>query len=225
MIGIIIPAMNLAMPAALYLVIDALMVLVAAGIALSLRPWRALVGGPPWPWIAMWAAMPLLWALDRHAPVPLALPLSGASMLVLLAGWPLAVLAMLPAAVVTMLFAPASAMEALHRLAWLGIVPATLALLLGAAWRRWLPHHLFVYILGRGFFGTFIAVVLPASVPMALGGGPAGSATGDLLIARVLAAFAEATLTGMATAILVAYHPQWLATYADRLYLPPAPRE
>ena len=76
--------------------------------------------------------------------------------------------------------------------------------------------------LGRGFFGTFIAVVLPASL-IALGGGPAVSAAGDLLIARVLAAFAEATLTGMATAILVAYHPQWLATYADRLYLPPAP--
>lgn len=103
-------------------------------------------------------------------------------------------------------------------------MPATLALAIGAALRRWLPHHLFVYILGRGFFGTFIAVALSASVPMVLGAGPAGSASGDLLVARVLAGFAEAFLTGMATAILVAFRPQWLATYTDRLYLPPAPR-
>jgi uncharacterized membrane protein len=213
--------MNLVMHAGPAL-IDALMVLLAAGVAWSLRPWRVLSGGPPWPWIAMWGAMPWLWALDRYAPVPLALPLSGASMLVLLAGWPLAVLAMLPAAVITLWATPGSAAEALHKLAWLGVMPATLALLLGAALRRWLPHHLFVYILGRGFFGTFIAVVLPASV-LALGSGPVGSTTADLLIARVLAAFAEAFLTGMATAILVAFRPRWLATYADRLYLPPPP--
>ena len=48
--------------------------------------------------------------------------------------------------------------DGLHRLVWLGLVPGTLAMGLGAAVRRWLPHHLFIYILGRGFFVTAAAV-------------------------------------------------------------------
>jgi uncharacterized membrane protein len=36
----------------------------------------------------------------------------------------------------------------------------------------------------------------------------------------VLAAFGDAFITGMLVAIFVAFRPQWLATYTDRLYLP-----
>jgi len=38
-------------------------------------------------------------------------------------------------------------------------------------------------------------------------------------IAHWLIAWGDAFLTGMATAILVAYKPDWLATWSDRLYL------
>ena len=50
--------------------------------------------------------------------------------------------------------------------------------------------------------------------------GPVGTDDGDLLLARFLTASGEAFLTGMLVAIFVAYRPQWLATYADRIYLP-----
>jgi len=193
------------------------------GIAVSLRPWRALGhSGPPWPWVAAWAALPLLWGLDRWAGIPILTSMSGASMLVLLAGWPLAVLAMVPAAVVTALAGHVNAIEALHRLVWLGDVPATAALALGAALRRWMPHHLFIYILGRGFFGTFVAVTASAAAALLFHELPEGAAQRDMMIAHVLGGFGEAFLTGAITAILVAFRPQWLATYADRLYLPPA---
>ena len=36
---------------------------------------------------------------------------------------------------------------------------------------------------------------------------------------QVLAAWADAWLCGMITAIFVAYKPQWLATWSDHLYL------
>jgi hypothetical protein len=42
-------------------------------------------------------------------------------------------------------------------------------MLFGAGLRRWLPHHLFVYILGRGFFATALAV---ASAGALAAGGP-----------------------------------------------------
>lgn len=53
---------------------------------------------------------------------------------------------------------------------------------------------------------------MPASLTLAIGA----------LLRRFLPhhRFAEAFLTGMCVAIAVAYRPQWLATYSDRLYLP-----
>lgn len=201
--------------------LDLMLALAATAVAAALRPWRGVgAGGPPWPWLAWWAAMPALWGADRYAQVPLVQPLSGACLLMLMAGWPLAVLAMWPVAAVVMVLAGLDAAEALHRLVWLGLVPATLALGLGAAIRRWLPHHLFVYILGRGFFATAIAGTAAGALSVALHGVPGSLAPGDLALARFLAAWGDAFLSGMVVAIFVAFRPEWLATYADRIYLP-----
>lgn len=201
--------------------LDLMLALVATALALGLRPWRALPpGGPPWPWLAWWAVLPLLWGADRYAQVPLVQPLSGACLLMLMAGWPLAVLALLPVALVLTLLAGLDPAAGLHRLVWLGLVPATLALALGAGVRRWLPQHLFVYILGRGFFATAIAGSAAGLLSVALHGVPGGLQDGDLVLARFLAAWGDAFLAGMVVAIFVALRPQWLATFADRLYLP-----
>lgn len=203
------------------MLLDVLLLAVAVALALALQPWRALdAGGPPWPWLAWWAVLPLLWAADHVARIPIVQPLSGASLLVLLAGWPLAMLALVPAAVVMKLVGGMPWVEALHRLVWLGCVPGTLALLGGAAVRRWLPGHLFIYIMGRGFFTTWAAVALAGALALAVTGAPAGTDPGDLMLGRFLAASGEAFMTGMFAAIFVAFRPEWLATYSDRLYLP-----
>ena len=205
--------------------LNAALALVALGVALWLRPWRAVgAGGPPWPWLAVWAAMPLMWGIDRFAGVAVLQPLSLAPLLVLMAGWPLATLAFVPALLVTVLAGNIGWADGVHRLMWLGVAPAVLTLGIGAALRAALPHHLFIYILGRGFFGTFIASVLAGVAGLAMRSPPNGSAEDNLVIARVLNAFGEAFITGGFTAILVAFKPQWLATYSDRLYLPPPPR-
>ena len=39
------------------------------------------------------------------------------------------------------------------------------------------------------------------------------------LVARWLMAWGDAFTTGMLAAIFVAFRPQWLATWSDRLYL------
>lgn len=201
---------------------DAGTALAGIAVALALKPWRAAPSaGPPWPWLAAWAALPLLWSTDRLVAMPILQPLSGAPLLMLMAGWPLAVPAMVVAAALAALAGPLGLLEALHRLVWLGIVPATLALILGAALRRWLPRHLMIYILGRGFFATMLALAATAALALIADPPPQGTEIGDLLLARWLAAFGEATLTGMLVAIFVAFRPQWLATYSDRLYLPP----
>lgn len=192
----------------------------SVAVALWLRPWRQLgAEGPPWPWLMLAALLPLLWGLDQYG-TPLAQKLSGATLLVLFAGWPLAMLALAPAAIVTWLAGDLSWVESLHRLVWLGVVPATLTLTIGALVRHYLPKHIFIYIFGRGFIGAFIACVSAGGADLMLHSALLGTQPDDLMIARVLSAFSEAFLTGLCVAISVAYRPHWLATYSDRLYLP-----
>lgn len=201
--------------------LDILLGLGALALALALRPWRALTGGaPPWPALAWWLLMPVLWSADRLSAIPVLQPLAGSCLLMLMLGWPLAVLMLVPVAAATMLVGGLAPLEALSRGVWLGVVPATLAMLIGAALRRWLPHHLFIYILGRGFFATALAVAAAGTVAAALHVVPGGLSAADLMLARWLFAWGDAFITGMLVAIFVAFRPEWLATYADRIYLP-----
>jgi uncharacterized membrane protein len=197
----------------------------ALAVAASLRPWRMLPHrAPPWPWIAWWLMLPAFWTADRHAATPAAQALSGAGLLLLMTGWPLAVLAMAVAAVLALAIGGLEPAEALHRLAWLGIVPATIALAIGAALRRALSGHPFVYLLGRGFFATLVAEAGAGALAALLEGEPPGGlAVADVALARVLLAFGDALICGMLVAIFFAFRPHWLATYADRVWLPPPP--
>lgn len=204
--------------------LDLLLATAALALALALRPWRATVDGlPAWPALAYSAVLPLLWAADRFTAVRVLQPLSGACLLMLMLGWPLAVLLLVPVGLALALLADFSPPQALHRAVWLGLVPATLSMALGAALRRWLPHHLFVYILGRGFFATVIAGVAAGVLAGGLEDVPPGLSLSDLIIGRSLAAWGDAFLTGGLVAIFVAFKPSWLATYADRIYLPRKP--
>ncbi len=201
--------------------LDVMLGLLAVGLALALRPWRALVrSSPPWPALAWWAVLPLMWSLDAITGMPVLQPLSGVCVLLLMLGWPLAVLMLVPVGAVMALMADLGALDALHRTVWLGLVPATLAMGVGAAMRRWLPRHLFVYIMGRGFFATAMAVAGAGALAALLYGVPANLSLDDVLLARGLAAWGDAFLTGMLAAIFVAFRPDWLATYTDRIYLP-----
>lgn len=199
--------------------LNLLLAAMAVAVAGALRPWRVL-RGMPWPALAWWLLLPLWWSVDLLSAQPVLQPLAGSCLLMLMLGWPMAVLMLLPVAAGVVLLADASLAEALHRLVWLGLVPISLALGLGALLRRWLPHHLFVYILGRGFFATGVAVAGAGALSVLLNGTPAGVAPEDLVLARLLAASGDAFITGMLVAIFVAFRPHWLATYADRIYLP-----
>lgn len=217
------PDLVTALPAAPplgWIALNALLAALAVAIASWLRPWRCVgVQGPPWPWGMAWLAVLLLWA---GLPLGgLLRPISGIALLVLMAGWPLAVLAMAAAALLAALSAAQPWAEALQRLVWIGIVPATCVLGIGAAVRRWLPLHLFAYILGRGYVGTLLASLVAGAVLWAAQPAAPGVSGSDLVVANLLLATGEAGMCGTLLAILVVLRPQWLATYAERLYRAP----
>ncbi len=196
------------------------LVIVALAVALALRPWRALRGAQLLhPWFASLVLMPWLWAAQRFMPGGVAVQLSGACLMVLMLGWPLAVLSLVPIAALGAWLGGIAWPQALDHLAWNGIVTATLALAIGLATRRWLPRHPFVFIFGRGFLVTALATVLAGALSALVSPLPPGSELGSILLGHWLMAWGEAFATGMLVAIFVAFKPQWLATWSDARYL------
>jgi uncharacterized membrane protein len=197
----------------------------AALAALAFRPWSTL-RAPALrnPWVAAMVILPCLWGAQAMLPAAFPAQLSGACLLVLMFGWPLAVLTLLPVAAAGAWLGGGDLARAVELAAWNGVVPATAALAIGIATRRWLPKHLFVYILGRGFLGTALAVSFAGAVRLWLTPPVPGSDAVTQFTANWLIAWGEAFMTGAFTAIFVAFQPQWMLTYSDARYLPPPVR-
>lgn len=200
-------------------------IICALFVALMVKPWRLMAnGGLISPLLAALVITPWLWALPWLHRMPVQLQLSGACLITLMLGWPLAVPVLCAIAVIAGLIAPLTWAQQVDMTLWLGIVPATLSFGLGMAIRRWVPHNLFVYILGRGFLGTVLCMFVAGALAQWLGQPLAISVDPELaMVARWLLAWGDGFLTGMLVAIFVAFKPHWLATWSDEIYLPKKP--
>lgn len=202
------------------LTISSALLALALGAALWMRPWQFLRGGAlVSPLLGSLVVLPWLWALPWMHTMPLQLHWSLACLVLLMLGWPLAIPTLCVIALLAGLLGDQS-WEVMVMLAfWRGVLPATLALGLGAAIRRVVGPHLFVYVLGRGFLGA--AVCLFAASALLQWGSPTqpGLDKELSLVAHWLTAWGDAFITGMLTAIFVAFKPEWLATWSDTLYL------
>lgn len=188
-------------------------------VALGLKPWRMLSGALLTPALAAVALLPWLWLLPQKMPQGLQIQFSGASLLVLMLGWPLAVPVLCLVALAVWAIGHNEANTVLSQLVWIGLAPATFTMVLGVVLRRWLPPNPFVYTLGRGFLGTAVAVFLSGVLLEILHRLVGGAVQEQVLVARWLMAWGDAFLTGMFTAAFVAFAPQWLATWSDARYL------
>ena len=188
--------------------------------SLWLKPWRMLVGTELLtPLLATLVLLPWLWALPSLHHMPLQLHWSGAPLVTLMLGWPLAVLALVAVGITTTLISATSVDAAAALIVWQGLLPATFALLLGAALRRWVTHHPFVYVLGRGFLGSVLCIFAASLLAQWTGHELPNVSSGLSVIAFWLMAWGDAFITGMMCAIFVAFKPYWLATWSDQIYL------
>jgi uncharacterized membrane protein len=169
--------------------------------------------------LATLTILPWLWAWGGLSALPIALRWSGAPLAVLMLGWPIAVPLVTVAGLSTMLTAHNSLAQALSLTVWSGIVPATLVLVLGHGVRNAFGPHPVAYLLGRAFFVPMLALGVCGWGSAAMGPGLHG-ATADLQrIAIFLLAMGEAAWSCAIVSLLVAYRPQWLATWSEAMYL------
>lgn len=192
--------------------------------ALAVGPWRLLrahEGRVPLatPFLASLTVLPWLWSWPGLAALPLPLHWSGAPLVVLLVGWPLAIPVITLAGLATLLTVGHSPWEALSLTVWSGVLPATMVLALGYGVRKAFGPHPVAYMLGRAFFVPLLALAACGGLAALLTGGLAGNTRGLQTVAIGLLALGEASWTCAIASFLVAYRPQWLATWSDTLYL------
>ena len=196
------------------------LIALALAVALAFRPWRLLANtGLISPLLATLVITPWLWALPWLHRMPIQLQLSGACMVALALGWPLAVPVFCLIALLSGLLAPAPVEQLMADAFWLGVLPATFAMLLGALVRRYLGPNIFVYTLGRGFFTTVASVFAAALLSEWAGYSLPNTDPALTTIAHWLIAWGDGFMTGLLSAIFVAFRPLWLATWSDELYL------
>jgi len=218
---------------------EAALALIALAAALAARPWRLLASRQPlahethgapaalWtPLLTTLVLLPWAWALPTLHRMPLQLQWSGACLVLLMLGWPLAVPTLLAVGAIAALVSPGlGGWDALGIAVWQGVVPATLALLLGVVLRRLAGAgalagvRAFVYVLGRGFLGTALCLFVAGTLSQWSGHTLPGVGEQLSLVARWLMAWGDAVVTGMLCAVFVAFKPEWLATWSDDLYL------
>ena len=102
-----------------------------------------------------------------------------------------------------------------------GALPVAVTAVASRAARRWLPHNIFVYIMGNGFFASMLATAASVLAKFAVAAWLGSRAAAAYLAATPLLMFAEAFLTGTLIAVIVVYRPQWCSSFDDRVYLWP----
>jgi uncharacterized membrane protein len=179
-------------------------------------------------WLSLIVAMSVLWASNAWLEDGTVMHLLGATLVVTLFDWALALIAM--AAVTGMAAVIFDAPWQGIALTFLifGALPVAVSTLLQRAIIKWLPHNLFVFIVGQGFLSPAIAVTVTALAAVAshvaLTGGAMSVVPVGYAFSIFLLASGEAWFTGMSTALIAVYRPAWVTTYDVRRYRLGGPR-
>lgn len=173
-------------------------------------------------WCALVATIAVLWASNAWLDDGLVMHLLGATLIVTLFDWTLALIAM--AAITGMAAVVFDATWQGIGLTYLiyGVLPVVLSTLLQRGARAWLPHNLLTFILSQGFVSPALTVATvsaaAAGVQIAVAGGSLVVIPGGYGMNTLLLSLGEAWFTGMATTLIAVYRPAWVTTFDVRRY-------
>ncbi|WP_018420044.1 MULTISPECIES: energy-coupling factor ABC transporter permease [Paraburkholderia] len=198
-------------------------------LALWKKPFKRLQDGTlQHVWLAIIVAVSVLWASNAWLDDGTVMHLLGATLVVTLFDWGLALIAMaVVAGLAAVVFDAPWQGIALTFLVY-GALPVAISTLLQRICTAWLPRNLFMFIFGQGFVSPAIAVSLTAAAALGIhvmvSGGSMAVVPIGYPLSVLLLATGEAWFTGMATALIAVYRPAWVTTYDVRRYRLGGPR-
>lgn len=165
----------------------------------------------------------VLWSIGAAIGSLPRLHLLGATVLYLMFGLPLAVVATAAVAALATAFVPGDWLLLVAPRALLGgVVPVLASHGVLRLCERWLPANFFVYVFGGAFFGGAVAMLAAGaatSIALTVLAPDAALPRESLVPVLLMLAFGEATLTGMLATLLAVYRPRWIHTFSDERYL------
>lgn len=178
-------------------------------------------------WFGAIVAIALLWSLPVTSQAGLGFGLMGSALFALLFGRALAILGLTIAGALLTLLNDGSWANLGVEAVLLALLPAWLATALQRRVERWLPHHLFVFIIGNGLFVTLATTGVTSVLSIGFGAllqpalQPAlNFQLSDHFAYALLLAWGEALLSGMLFSALVIFAPSSVRTYDLDRYLP-----
>jgi uncharacterized membrane protein len=172
-------------------------------------------------WFGVVVAVTVLWACNTWFEDGPAIHLLGATLVVTLFDWQLALIAMAATTGLASVVLDASWPGIAVTFLVFGALPVAISALLQKASNAWIPRSLVVFILGHGFLSPAIAVAAACGaglvLEIALAQGRVFMPTGLLLAASLLVA-GEALFTGIFTILITVYRPAWITTFDVRRY-------
>ncbi|MDX1696723.1 MAG: energy-coupling factor ABC transporter permease [Thiohalobacterales bacterium] len=105
----------------------------------------------------------------------------------------------------------------------MGVLPILFTRGLLYACQRWLAHNFFIYVFVNAFLAGALSILLAGLTSGLLqhlaGVQPPGSIVANFLQILPMLMFGEGFINGGVMSLVVAYRPQWVATFHDRWYL------
>ena len=204
-----------------------LLLILALPLALANAPWRALRSDPQRVHLVAGGALGclLLWLLNIRIVDGIVLHLLGMTTLTLVVGWSLAVIA---GSLALLVVRHLLGLEiAGYPVAWLltVLVPATVTIAIAKMLYRPGLRNPFFYMLGAGFLGGGLVVLVDATIAgVLLSQGAAqpqpigGTQLWPLLL---LLLFSEGFINGLCISAMAVFFPHWLKTFDEHFYLGP----
>ena len=168
-------------------------------------------------------ALIVLWVLRGGIQPGLDYHLLGVTSLVLMFEWQFALMAVSLVLAVTTWAGPAGWQAFAVNGLVMGAVPVLFTRAFLYACQRWLPHNYFIYVFVNAFLAGALSILLAGLTTALLQQGagihPQDSIGNNFLLILPMLMFGEGFLNGAAMSLVVAYRPQWVATFHDRWYL------
>jgi uncharacterized membrane protein len=188
-------------------------------------PWKEISGtSASHAWLVAAIVLALAWQLRVPLPGGAAIHFLGVTLIALMFGPHLGTLTLGLAAVFS-IYLGAGSPERFGLTVLLGAAGPCWAMhSLLRATQRYLPRHLFVYLLVIGLFGSALVLGLTAALQLGVYAVLQGGHAGQVLLEQalpyaLLLAWGEALTVGMLVTLFVIYKPQWMLSFDDRLYL------